>query len=242
VARLDRLARLADEPRLAPAYGLAEAARYLQLPTRTLQDWIYGRHYLAEGRRKFFRPLIEIPVRRKPFLSFVNLVEAYVLGALRREHDVPMWKVRRALDYVQKHFQRRHPLAYKWFQTDGVDVFVERYGSIIDVGSSGQLAIADLLRNRLRRIEHDADGIAARVYLFTRRCAPHEEAGEPRLVVVDPLRGFGQPVVEGTGIPVTAIAERFDAGDKMEDLVADYRLEPSQVLEAVRCGGYLKAA
>ena len=44
-----------------------------------------------------FRAIIALPDRNAPLLSFINLVEAHVLDALRREHEVPLQKVRKAI-------------------------------------------------------------------------------------------------------------------------------------------------
>ena len=68
-----------------PAYGLAEAARYLKLPSATLRSWVAGRSYpRAEGQGRF-APLIHPPAREPTQLSFWNLIEAHVLRALRTD-------------------------------------------------------------------------------------------------------------------------------------------------------------
>jgi hypothetical protein len=43
-----------------------------------------------------FRPLIELDGGRNEGLSFLNLVEAHVLAAMRRTRDIPLPKVDRA--------------------------------------------------------------------------------------------------------------------------------------------------
>ena len=55
-----------------------------------------------------------------------------MLAAIRRRHGVKLPKVRKALDYVRRHFQVEHPLIDQAFQTDGLDLFVERYGGLIN--------------------------------------------------------------------------------------------------------------
>ena len=92
-----------QDPREMPAYGILEAAHYLRLPSSTLRDWVKGRSYPTEKGQRFSAPLI--PLRRPQgdplALSFFNLVEAHVLGALRREHHVSMAKVREALTFLE---------------------------------------------------------------------------------------------------------------------------------------------
>ena len=91
----------------------------------------------------------------------------------------------------------------------------------------------EVLDAHLRRIERDAAGVAASLYLFTR--GGTHTANEPRMVVVDPRIHFGRPVLAGTGIPTAVIAERFDAGESVDDLVADYGRSAPEIEEAIRC-------
>jgi uncharacterized protein (DUF433 family) len=47
--------------------------------------------------------------------------------------------------------------------------------------------------------------------------------------------GFGRPVLLGTGVTTLSIAERFDAGESIEDLAADYGRPRGEIEEAIRC-------
>lgn len=219
------------DPRELPAYGIAEAAHYLQIPLATLRSWVRGRYYPTEAGRKYFKPVISLPDSEVGSLSFVNLVEAHVLDAIRREHRVPLPKVRSALDYVQKRFGSKHPLAQQKFETDGVNLFISRFQDLISASESGQLAIRELIQAHLRRIEHDSTGFAVRLYPFTRK----DDLDQPKIVVIDPYISFGRPTIRGTGVNTSIIAERYKAGDSMDALADDYGCQRSQVEEAVRC-------
>src|SRR6185436_18995088 len=89
-------AKLPD-PREAPAYALSEAAHYLDIPRATLRAWCLGQQYVRDGETRLFRPVLHIADSRRGVLSFFNLIEAHVLDALRRRHEVSLQKVRRAL-------------------------------------------------------------------------------------------------------------------------------------------------
>lgn len=173
-----------------------------------------------------------------PWLSFVNLVEIHVLDALRRGHKISLPKVRRALDYLNHRFPSRHPLAHHLLRTDGLDVFVERYGSLINVTKEGQMAIREMLEAHLGRIEWGPRGIAIRLFPFTRK----RRASEPRAVVIDPRIQFGRPVLVGTGVPTAIIAERYKAGESVIDLARDYGRKPNEIEEAIRCELHLAEA
>ncbi len=216
---------------MLPAYGISEAARYLLIPQATLRAWAVGRSYPTEHGKSFSRPLLNLPQPRRPVLSFLNLVEAHVLDAIRREHNIPLQQVRKALDILVKQFPSRHPLADQQFATNGIDLFVERYGQLINLSRNGQLAIRSLLAAHLRRIERDPGGVPVRLFPFTRK----RELDEPRAVVIDPSVSFGRPVLTGTGIATAVIAERYKAGESVDALAEDYGRSRLEIEEAIRC-------
>jgi uncharacterized protein (DUF433 family) len=225
-----------DDPRLVPAYSVVEAAHYLRMPEETLRSWVVGRLYPVAGQSKRSRPLIHLDEPKKQYLSFINLVEAHVLAAIRRRHDVKLPKVRKALDYVRRQFRVERPLINQAFQTDGLDLFVERYGELINASREGQRVMKEIIGVYLKRIEWDAKGFPIKLYPFTRdtqsEAAP---ASDPRVVVMNPAISFGRPVIAGTGIPVLSIYERYKAGDSVAELAQDFRLEISAIEEAIRC-------
>jgi hypothetical protein len=138
-----------------PAYGIPEAAGYLRLPVSTLRAWVLGQHYRAGQQAKFFKPVIEIAERKERQLSFINLVEAFVLSGIRREHEIPLPKVRRAVDYLRRTFNSKRPLADEQFETDGIDLFVEKMGALIG-------ALARNMQHRRRQFRMPSGANAAR--------------------------------------------------------------------------------
>lgn len=229
------------DPRALPNYRLPEAAHYLRLPVSTLRAWISGQAYMAAGGPRVFQPIITAAAANEwpPRLSFINMIEAHVLSGIRYQHKIPLGAVRRAMAYLTRETGSRHPLAEEEFQTDGVNLFVERLSlgqpQLVNVSAPGQLAMRDILRALLKRIERDNHGLAIRLYPFSRRPAPGKLEQSPRFVVIDPRVAFGRPVLAGTGVTTSAIAERFDAGESIEALAADYGRSLEQIEEAIRC-------
>jgi uncharacterized protein (DUF433 family) len=226
------------DPREAPAYTVAEAARYLGMPEATLRSWVVGRRYPAGGSIRSFPPVVRIADPRRRLLSFLDLVEVHVLSALRRQHAVKLSHVRKAISWLRRHHPSTHPLADHAMETDGRDLFVQRYGSLINISQDGQVALRALLDAHLRRIERDASGVPIRLYPFTRL----RESDEPRSVLIDPRISYGRPVIAGTGIPTAIVAERYKAGESIEDLAEDYGRSAEEIQEAVRCELTLDAA
>jgi uncharacterized protein (DUF433 family) len=205
------------DPRDVPTYGVVEAARYMRLPPTTLRQWVTGSSRV-----------IRLTPGRPPLLSFWNLIEAYVLGGLRRRHRVPLQRVRKALRYVERELDTPRPLIEQQFMTDGLDLFVEEYGRLINASRAGQTAMRSLLEATLERVERDPRGVAQRLFPWAR------EPSEPREVELDPRRAFGKLVVAGTGIPTAIIADRLRAGDTLAHLADDYGLALEQVGAALR--------
>ena len=214
-----------------PAYGVAEAAHYLLVPRATLRSWVVGMSYGSDPNRKFFKPVIQPAAASPVALSFINLIEAHVLSAIRRKHRVDMPAVRRAIAYLKKEFGSPHPLADHKFETNGVDLFVERFGQLMSVSQGGQLAVRELLQAHLRRIDRDDKGFPVRLYPFTRV----DETEQPKNIVIDPFVSFGKAVITGTGVSTDIVAERFKAGESADELANDYGCNREKIEEAIRC-------
>jgi uncharacterized protein (DUF433 family) len=220
-----------QDVRELPAYGVAEAAHYLLVPRATLRSWVAGMSYGAGSERKFFKSLIHPAATGPVALSFINLIEAHVLAAIRRKHRVDMPAVRRSIDFLKNKFGSKHPLANHKFETNGIDLFIEHYGQFISVSQGGQLAVREILKEHLKRIERDDQGIPVKLYPFTR----FGSADEPKNIVIDPFISFGKAVITGTGVSTDLVAERFKAGESADELAADYECDREKIEEAIRC-------
>ena len=218
------------DPREIPAYRFVDAATYLGMALPTLRAWVKGTHYPIKSGKRFFKPVFSLPDPDLPLLSYTNLVEAFVLSGLRRQHKIDLYKIRIAIKALQREFHSSHPLAEHEFETNGIDLFVQKYGQLIDVGRDGQLAMRQLLENYLTRVEHDPAGKAARLYPFIRL----DGTEQPRNVVINPYVSFGKPVIAGTGLPTRVVAERFKAGDSIPQIASDYGRKEEEIDDAIR--------
>ena len=182
-----------------------------------------------------YAPLITVPERSPTLLSFLNLAELHVLAAIRRKHKVKMRSVREAIGYLAKHarkpLDKRHPLASRGLETDGLDLFIEQYGQLVNISRAGQTAMREVISAALRRIDRDPRGIPVKLYPFTRAALDHA----PSMVVIDPSLSAGRPVIAGTGLATEVIAERYKAGESVRDLARDYKRKDAEIEEAIRC-------
>lgn len=236
-----RLEQLYSGPQVLeiPLYGIFEASRYLQIPENTLRSWVSGRTYpLRSGANRRSEPVIALADPAGSRLSFNNLTEAHVLDALRRQYEVELPQIRRAVRYLSEHFRNPHPLVHHEMLTDGRHLFVEAAGieDVINASKHGQLAMRDLIALHLQRVEWDRDGFVARLYPFTRsRPIPVDASSQPRVVTMDPRVEFGRPVLSVSAVPTAVIADRYKAGESIADLADDYGEDPLNIEEAVRC-------
>ena len=226
------------DPRDIPAYSIGDAARYLRIPSSTVRSWTIGQNYAVKKGQNFFCPIIDISKHKPYLLSFTNLVEVHVLRAIRRHHNIQLNKVREALDIISREFPVPHPLAKEDFRTNGIDLFIERYGELINASRGGKKELRVALEAHLERIEPDDSGLAIKLYPFTRS----QEAENPRLIVIDPRIAFGRLAIAETGIPTDILKERYQAGESMEELAEDYdcdcvasRRHRLAIEEAIRC-------
>ena len=101
------------------------------------------------------------------------------------------------------------------------DLFLKRYGDLINLSKSGQLALRKMLEDHLMRIEWENE-LPIRVYPFIER-------DRNRLIAIDPSIKFGRPVLIHKGVSTSIIVDRIDAGESPEEVAEDYDLDHSEV-------------
>ncbi len=212
-----------------PAYSIGEAAWYVRIAPATLSSWVTGREYPTARGVRHFHPLITLADPRRGLLSFNNLVEAHILRALRTKHGTPIKAIRAALDYAHTDLGIDRLLLSRELQTDAGEIFLDYYGALINLSRSGQLAMQDVVRVYLQRVEWDDTPRPLRLFPFV----GVEPANVSRQIAIDPAVGFGRPIVFRRGISTQVIVDRIDAGETPMELAHDYGLEVSEVNEAI---------
>jgi len=217
-----------NELRDQPAYTLAEAARYLKLPAATLRSWTIGRDYPTASHTAHFQPLIHVASAAPTQLSFYNLIEAHVLRSLRVDHAVAIREVRAAIRYAESSLRIERLLLHKDLRAHAGEVFLDKYGELLNLSASGQLAMRRLLAEHLKRVEWDQRQFAVRLYPFI-----SGESSAEKPIAIDPTIAFGRPVVLRTGVSTNVITERLDAGESVVELADDYGLTAAEIEDAV---------
>ena len=223
----------------APLYTVAEAARYLAVPRSTLQSWTHGYRRRDEGGGEVVgAPVVTaFPSQgpHRPVIPYVGLAEGLVLTAIRRA-GVPLQRIRPAVLRLTEELGYEHVLASRRLYTDGAEVLFDYADSGEDpvaaqavrelvVVRNGQRVFTDAVAAYLRRVDFDEDGFARLIRL------PAYEVAE---VVVDPRRGFGQPVFSRGGARLEDALAMFDAGESLDVVADEYGIPHDQLEDAVR--------
>jgi uncharacterized protein (DUF433 family) len=211
-----------------PAYPIGEAAHYLRVAPATLRSWVVGRPYPTRKGVGHFRQLIKAADADGHVLSFNNLVEAHVLRALRTAHGLELKAVRSAIDFAQAALGIDRLLLNKQLLSDGKSVLLEKYGELLNLSNSGQIAMRVVFEAHLQRVEWDNAALPRRLYPFVRQ----DVDSGPKHIAIDPSIGFGRPIIRSCGVSTKVIVDRIDAGESVQDLAKDYGVKVGEVEEA----------
>jgi uncharacterized protein (DUF433 family) len=234
------------DPRAIPIYSIPQAAQYLRLRNDRLRDWVGGWFSKTKADKRSFEPLIKLPhpnnfellpQSKTTLLSFINLVEAHVLIAIFKATGFSRKQLSTALDYINDHLSTPQLYAGKEFERKVRNLLFERFGQKLAASDREQEA-KQILNTYFDRIVRDEAGLPLKLYPFTK--LPGSD--EPKTVMIDPRISFGRPVLAGTGIPTAILAERYKAGDSIDELAEDYNCNRLQIEEGIRCELPLVAA
>ena len=221
-----------------PLYTLTEASRYLIVPRSTLEIWASGYERRPKDREVVKgEPIVTaLPQTHQGYarLPFVGAAEAYVLNAFRRA-GVPMQRIRPSIDWLLRNVGP-HALASQDLYTDGAEVlweFAQRTGEgspddqvvkHLVVPRSGQHVFKDIVQHYLKQISFDKDKYAKMIRL--------PQYGSAN-VVLDPYRGYGQPVFDVSGARVADALGPLRAGETFEAVAEDYGVSERDLRDAL---------
>jgi uncharacterized protein (DUF433 family) len=214
-----------------PLYTVAEAARFLGVPTSTLGTWARGYVRRPPGRTETTAAPIITSTRAQPgdpSIPFVGLTEGLVVAAFRRA-GVSMQHLRKAVRVLEREIGFRHALASKRLYTDGARVIYdyarERGDEELTVVVTQQRVFADVVHEYLQRIEYGPDDWAIRLI---------SPATRERVIMVDPSRSFGQPIFVHGAVRVEDVVDRWKAGEALSAVADDFGVPQEDVEEVLR--------
>lgn len=225
----------------ASLYTLAEAARFLGVPTSTFGTWAKGYVRRPPGRPPVRGNRIVTSAdapRNFPTIPFIGLAEGMVLAAFRRG-GVSLQHIRKAVSILDSQIGIEYALASHRLYTDGAVILFDYADAKHDEELAGltevvsrQRVFAPIVQEYLKRIEYGNDGWAEQLIAPTTR---------DRIVVVDPRRAFGQPIFVHGAAPVESVVSRWKAGDPLADVALDFGVPPADVEDYLRAAVPLAA-
>lgn len=217
-------------------YTVPEAAQLTRVDAQRIRRWLRGYWYeLRPSERTYSQPVFvgQLPIRNGHVeLGFLDLIETMVVDALYRAR-VSWRDIRLAHKAAQRVLGRDHPFATHRFKTGSGQILLE-VGAEIESRTllnlvTDQLAFRSFLDPYLREAI-DYDEIATRWWPM----------GEQRLVVIDPTRHFGQPIIT-QGVPTTILAQAHKAGRSVESIARWYEVDEQAVKDAIDFENHLAA-
>ena len=209
-------------------YSFSEAAHLANVSTTTVKNWLFG--YTAKGR--------DVPPLFSPsdgaMVSFLQMIEIMVAGRFRKSalggKSVSFRAVRDAYVNAQETWGIEFPFAHMRLEALGghvVHLLREEVSanSYQALDTPEQWTLPGLLRETIDQIDYHQE-LASRWFPIGRSVP----------IVVDPRLSTGLPVVEGRGVTVQAIRNRFKAGLRIEFIARDFEMEPHLVETALQYG------
>jgi uncharacterized protein (DUF433 family) len=208
-------------------YSVNEAARMIGMGGQTLRRWLSGYESVERDSHVWHEPLWTPQYLREDdlYLGFRDLVEARIVNALRAEH-IGLPTIRKCIELARDIISDIRPFSTRHFKTDGKTIFLE-----ITKGTNDPMLID------LRRRQHVFKAVVAPSLVGLEF---GNEAAERwwllpnrKTVVADPDRSFGRPILAGSGITTTRIAQAFVAEGSIARVAKLFEIKPQEVRDAL---------
>ena len=184
-------------------YSIAEAARLTGIPAATINRWVNGYVRVRHGHRvehDAVTPSSLPKIEDRVALSFRDLMEVHFIGKLR-ELGIGWAEIKRTVDLAREILATDHPFGSLKFKTDGRLVFAQIEKSGVFLLRDRQFAFGVVFGPSLfAELEYEGGAVA--------RWRP--EAGS-RIVVLDPKRSVGKPIVDEFDVQTRVIASAVAA-------------------------------
>jgi uncharacterized protein (DUF433 family) len=213
-------------------YTVPEASRLTGIPRPRIRRWLKGYDFSRKGRRHRSGPVWRAqlpPIDDFLAIGFLDLMEIRFVDAFLKA-GLSLARIRKAAKLATELVGREHPFSTQKFRTDGRRIFAE-----LRHFERGDKAVLDLDRNQfgiydfivpslLEGVEFDEEGQAVRW---------HPESDSP-LIVIDPRRQFGQPIVENGGIQTSVLVDAWKVEGSIDAVARWFEIPREAVEQAVK--------
>ncbi len=203
-------------------YTLKDVATILKMPYPKVRRWV--RTYWDGRLGKKFQQQYSWERDGSVAVSFHTVVELYVMIQFA-EKGVKTQDVLVAHEELSEIFQTPFPFAQKEvldkIETDGKTVFWEINGVPVSMNGTRQLNL-DIIHVFFKKLEFDGE-VVSKLWPM----------GKDYSIVIDPLRKFGHPIIEGRNIYPETIYGHYKAGDPLDYIAYIYQITEKEAKDAV---------
>ena len=184
-------------------YTVREASRLTGVSAGRIRRWLRGYSYRWREKTYNLPALWQAqwePIGQNIALGFLDLVEVRFVDAFVKA-GVTWVMLRRVRQRAQDLFKTSHPFCVRQFVTDGRDVFVELHRE------TGEPSLLEIVRRQQVFSQIVKPFFKDLEFAQGKGVVRWWPLGSDRLVVLDPTRSFGRPIVAEHGIPTEILAK-----------------------------------
>lgn len=210
-------------------YTVPDAAKLTRVSTWRIRRWLRGYRFRTKKDHHHSPPLwhgqLE-PIDHSLALGFLDLIEIRFVDAFLKA-GVSWTMLRKAHERGAQLFNNSHPFCTNRFVTDGREIFVELHkrtgeASLLEIVHH-QHVFAQITRPFLKELEFTEGDVLL-------RWRPTTTKG---LVVLDPARNFGRPIVIQHGVPTEVLASATIACGSIQEVARWYEVREAEIEDAI---------
>lgn len=209
-------------------YTIGDAAAYTGIAARDIQRWLFGYESNGAHHAGLWQSALNGIVETKA-LGFHDLLEIRFVNAFR-QYGVSLQAIRHASHHARELFNHSYPFTCKQFQTDGRSIFAEVLEetsdeTLLDLVKK-QYVFKQVIKPSLYEgIDYSEMGDATRWYPIKRN----------RMIVLDPSRHFGKPILTDAGIATETLLAAYKAeGENSKRVAQIYEIPVAEVDAAIQ--------
>jgi len=211
-------------------YTVPEVARLSRVSTGRIRRWLRGYKFRTKKKREYHSPALWHgqlePIDHSLALGFLDLIEIRFVDAFLRA-GVSWAMLRKAHERGKELFKTPHPFCTRRFKTDGHEIFVELHketgeSSLVEIAHN-QHVFVQIVSSFLKELEFGGADVLLRWRPTTSR----------RLVVLDPTRNFGRPIVAKYGVPTEILFRASKACGSVGEVSRWYEVPEIEIDDAV---------
>ncbi len=208
-------------------YSAHEAAHIIRVPAATLRRWMFG--YQQNGNS--YAGLWKSAINEVETLSFYDLLELKFVHEFR-QHGLSLSIIREAARLAREEFGTTYPFTRQKFHTDGEKIFLEAAAQmgdshLVDIISKQYVMDKVYRPSFLASIDYSSLGTAERWYPL------YNEQTSNKIIVLDPARAFGKPILTHSGVPTRVLYDAFRFDNPVDVIAANYELSNDDVKQAI---------